>query len=68
MFRKVLFTAFVVLFTMTDHSQCAEGTRIIKEKCEACHAFVKPEKSDLSRFLNRKGQDLYWSGSKYRQA
>lgn len=67
MFKRVLSVAFAALFALTTHSECAEGDRIIKEKCEACHAFVKPEKSDLSRFLNRKGQDLHWAGSKYNQ-
>lgn len=67
MFKRALFTAFVIVSAMTARSECAEGDRIIKEKCAACHAFAKPEKSDLSRFINRKGQDLYWAGSKYNQ-
>lgn len=67
MLKIALFVAVMILSAMTTPSECAEGDRIIKEKCEACHAFAKPEKSDLSRFINRKGQDLYWAGSKYNQ-
>lgn len=67
MLKNPLVAAVAILFTMTAPSECADGNRIIKDKCETCHTFVKPEKSDLSRFLNRKGQDLYWAGSKYNQ-
>lgn len=56
-----------VTFTMASGLASADGSAIIKEKCESCHAFVKPEKSDQSRFISRKGQDLYWAGSKYNQ-
>ena len=67
MLKSRLLLAVIIMFAMTTNSECAQGDQLIKEKCESCHAFVKPEKSDLSRFINRKGQDLYWAGSKYNQ-
>lgn len=41
------------------------GESIIKERCAECHAFVKPESSSRKRLVSRKGQDLFYAGSKY---
>lgn len=43
----------------------SQGNEILKEKCAECHALSKPEETSRARTSSRKGQDLYYAGSKY---
>jgi cytochrome c2 len=43
----------------------SQGNEILKGKCAECHALSKPEETSRARTSSRKGQDLYYAGSKY---
>ncbi len=62
--------AFFVTVTTSDYARAAstDGERIITEKCAECHLFQKPKESSRARLSERKGQDLYYSGSKYNES
>ncbi len=48
------------------HAQ--SGQEIVESKCMACHAISKPENSGIDHLWQRKGPDLWYSGSKFNQA
>ncbi|MDP1644718.1 MAG: c-type cytochrome [Thiobacillus sp.] len=41
------------------------GAGLLKSQCISCHAIAKPDNASLDRLWERKGPDLYYSGSKF---
>jgi len=43
------------------------GAALLKSQCMSCHALAKPESASLDRLWERKGPDLHYAGSKFKQ-
>lgn len=65
MLKKILVTAMAVFLLHPGLSTATQGDDILKGKCAECHALSKPENLSRTRTSSRKGQDLYYAGSKY---
>jgi mono/diheme cytochrome c family protein len=53
------------LGTATLTAWAGGGQDLLAKQCTSCHAITKPENASLERLWERKGPDLYFSGSKF---
>lgn len=55
----------LALGTATLTAWAGGGQDLLAKQCISCHAITKPENASLERLWERKGPDLYFSGSKF---
>lgn len=55
------------LFGAPAWAVTADGNTILQSKCAACHTMTKPENAGLDHIWTRKGPDLFYAGSKFRE-
>ncbi len=66
-FRIVLPFLLVALTFVPVTAKATDGETILAERCASCHALSVPSERGRARVLNRKGPDLFYAGSKYKQ-
>ncbi len=60
----------ITLFSLSTSLQAAapNGLKILESRCQSCHNLTGPAPDTLAALWSRKGPDLFYAASKYRQA
>jgi len=63
-----LFSLFVFSSTYAGNVIADDGATILKQRCASCHDLNGPAPTSLAQLWRRKGPDLFYAGSKYRNS
>lgn len=61
------FLAALLIMVVSASVHAQSGQAIVESKCITCHAITRPENSGIDHLWQRRGPDLWYSGSKFNQ-